>query len=135
MTLFTQSIYVPSSADPDALRISVMCRHTLSNGWGIDPKITSASYDVWVPDLAPPDQLIGAWYRGELSREAFKAGYFAHIDQAPQRQTLDLLLELIFATHRKPTLLCVEPKGEFCHRQLLAQRCQQLEPRLTVVHL
>lgn len=135
MTLFTQSIYVPPSTDPDALRISVMSRHTLSNGWGIDPKITSASYDIWVPDLAPPDQLVGAWYKGELSQEEFGTAYFAYLDQLPQRQTLDLLLELIFATHRKPTLLCVEPKGEFCHRQLLAQRCHELQPTLSVVHL
>ena len=134
MTLFTQSIYVPSSAD--SLRISVMSRHTLApKGITPDPRITLDSYHLWLQDLAPPDKLVGDWYRGELSQEQFTTGYLAHLQQDPQRHTLDLLIELVMDIKRKPILLCVEPKGEFCHRQVLAEYCQRLEPRLSVAHL
>ena len=93
------------------------------------------SYHLWLQDLAPPDRLVGDWYRGELSQEQFTTDYLAHLQQNPQRHTLDLLLELVMDTKRKPILLCVEPKGEFCHRQVLAEYCQRLEPRLSVAHL
>ena len=130
MTLFTQSIYVPSSAD--SLRISVMSRHTFSDGLTPDLRIT---YDLWLQDLAPSNRLVSAWYRGELSQEQFTTDYLAHLQQNPQRHTLDLLIELVMDIKRKPILLCVEPKGEFCHRQVLAEYCQRLEPRLSVAHL
>src|SRR3989344_7566411 len=98
MTLFTQSIYVPSSAD--SLRISVMSRHTFSDGLTPDLRIT---YDLWLQDLAPPDRLVSAWYRGEPLQGQFTTGYLAHLQQDPQRHTLDLLLELVLKTSRKPT--------------------------------
>ncbi|HLC72906.1 MAG TPA: DUF488 domain-containing protein [Candidatus Nanoarchaeia archaeon] len=132
-SLFTQSIYAPSS--PDSLRISVMSRHTLPNGIVPDPLITLDSYHLWLQDLAPPDRLVGAWYRRELLQEQFTAAYLAHLRQDPQKRTLDLLIELVLRTSRKPTLLCVEPTNQFCHRRPLAEYCRQLEPRLQVVHL
>ena len=135
MQLFTKSIY-ESRPTNDILAISVMSRHTLSNGWLPDPKIKPDAYHLWVPDLAPPDKLLRRWYQQPqgISPEEFTALYFTHLEQQPQKDTLDLLLELVLTTHRQPTLLCVEPTGQFCHRRLLAQRCAELEPRLQVVH-
>ncbi|MBS3144499.1 DUF488 domain-containing protein [Candidatus Woesearchaeota archaeon] len=134
MTLFTQSIYVPSSAD--TLRISVMSRHTLApRGIVPDPQITLDSYHLWLQDLAPSDRLVGDWYRQRLPEQQFRTDYLKYLEADSQRSTLDLLIELALTSSRKITLLCVEPKGEFCHRLVLAQRCHELAPQLTVVHL
>ena len=138
MTLFTQCIY-EFHTSPDTLGISVMSRHTGSNGWSEDLRIKNDSY-TWAPDLAPSDSLAGAWYRSQrtghpMTEQEFTALYLEHLNQDPQKATLDLLLQLVLTTQRKPVLLCVEPRDAFCHRRLLAQRCQELAPQLTVVHL
>lgn len=138
MDIFTQCIY-DWQASADVLGLSVMSRHTQSNGWSEDPRIKDTSY-TWVPDLAPPDKLVGAWYRSQctghpMAEEEFTAHYLDYLSQHPQRVTLDVLLELIGNTQRKPVLLCVEPKNAFCHRRVLAELCQQLAPGLTIIHL
>lgn len=138
MDLFTQCIY-DWHASLDLLGLSIVSRHTQSNGWSEDPRIKDTSY-TWVPDLAPPDPLVGEWYRSQctghpMTEQAFTARYLDYLSQHPQKATLDILLDLIRATQRKPILLCVEPRGEFCHRRVLAQLCQELEPQITIVHL
>lgn len=60
--LFTKSIHKPVQPE-DGYRISVMSRHTLSDGKTPDPLITGKSYIEWWKDLAPRDTLVGAWYR------------------------------------------------------------------------
>ena len=132
MTLFTKSIYLPRHLT-DGLRVSIMSRHTLTDGKTPDLRITPDSYDAWFRGLAHPDTLVGAWYRGTLTWDVFTRRYLDSLLRPESKIALHSLLHLIHSYDL--TLLCAEAQGEPCHRHLLAQRCQELEPRLEVVHI
>ncbi len=118
--LRTKSILEPRKAS-DGLRISVMSRHTLDDGYTPHPDINDLSYDRWMKTLAPPAGLVGDYYRRALPWSEFEKGYKLHISKPEvkphvQKLARDSLDDTI-------TLLCIEASPEFCHGSLLAEEC------------
>jgi len=72
--LFTKSII--KEKEPDEKRISVMSRHTKEDGVTPDKRIVEGvTFDEWRKEFAPPDKLVGAYYRNELSWKYFEKKY------------------------------------------------------------
>ena len=114
----------------DGLRISVMSRHTLSDGKTPDPDITQESFAEWRKELAPPPKLVGSWYRGEITWNEFENRYREYLaDSAVHKVVLQLIAS---AQKNDVTIMCVEPTPENCHRRLLAEYCQKIEPSLEI---
>ena len=128
MTLYTKCI-LASKSRRDGLRISVMSRHTLDDGFTPDLRITQESYDQWMPDLAPLPQLIGAYKRG-MPWEIFEERYLAHLERREREVRRLAFCSRILNT----TLLCIEESADRCHRRLLAEACKRYVPSLKVVH-
>jgi uncharacterized protein YeaO (DUF488 family) len=127
--LRTKSIHAPISSD-DGYRVSVMSRHTLNDGITLDPLITPKSYDLWIKDLAPPDNLVGSYYKRGLSWKDFEKQYLDFLMQPESQNKLNQLLEMV--KRKTITLLCVEDKPDYCHRRLLAEECQKINPNIRI---
>lgn len=122
-----------SKSDDDGLRISIMSRHTLSDGKTPDPDISHASFDEHWTELAPPPRSVGSWYRSSQNDDdwqRFEEEYRRHLEGEPQQIKLKELIDM--ATHQNVTVVCVESTPERCHRRLLALACQQVQPELEV---
>jgi uncharacterized protein YeaO (DUF488 family) len=130
--LKTKSIHAPSDKT-DGHRISIMSRHTLNDGVTLDPLITEESYDKWLKELAPPDTLIGAYYKRGLPWDKFERQYVEFLRKIETQSAVEQLLDLVKT--QNVTLLCVEDTPEYCHRRLLAEECQRLEPNLELTVL
>ena len=131
--LKTKSIFAEISPD-DGLRISVMSRHTLNDGITPDTRITpNLSYNEHRVELAPPARLVGMWYRKTIDSARFANEYSAYLGELEVSRRVRELAEM--ALRCDVTILCVEPKGEHCHRIILAETCKQLFPELRVEHL
>ncbi len=127
--LLTKSIYLPRIKE-DGLRISIMSRHTLSDGVTPDPKIKRENYDVWLKILAPPTKLVGDYYKRSLSWEEYEREYLRFLRHRSQRV---VILHITNAALSKDiTLLCVEENPEKCHRRLLAEECKRYNPDLAL---
>lgn len=128
--LFTKSIFAPKSS-ADGIRISVMSRHTLNDGKTPDPRITRDSYSEWWHEFAPPDRLVGGFYKRGLPWADFEKAYLAHL----RTPTNSLLVSEIArrAALKDLTLMCAEETPERCHRRLLAEECQRLNKELVVI--
>ncbi|MDR3581672.1 MAG: DUF488 domain-containing protein [Candidatus Pacebacteria bacterium] len=123
----------------DGLRISVMSRHTLSDGITPDSAITEDLFDKWWPELAPPDDLI-RWYYGEKKRKVlsqeeiwsiFEPEFNLHLQSSAAEPRLHYLAAL--ARNGVTTILCIEPTPEYCHRRLIAEACRRINPTLTII--
>ena len=131
MVLYTKCIFEPRDA-ADGRRISVMSRHTLKGGLTIDNRIKEGeSYDEWRKILAPPDELVWAHYH-QLPWEEFTEQYTRHLRTASVSDAVSRLAEE--AATNDITILCVEPKGENCHRLILAAECRRYVQDLAVLH-
>jgi uncharacterized protein YeaO (DUF488 family) len=131
MALYTKCIL--KDKDPkDGLRISIMSRHTLNDGKTPDRRITSDSFDLHYPELAPSPKLIGDYYKRGLLWNEFEILFVEEkLDVAVLKK-----LEEISATAllENVTLLCIEESADQCHRRLIADICSQLQPALVVEH-
>ncbi len=130
MSLKTKDIKKPKSLD-DGLRISIMSRHTLDDGVTPDQAITPDLYDQWWRELAPPDKLIGSYYKRGLSWKEFSEQFKAYLQSATANDWLIKLIEL--AKLQNVTILCIEDKPDNCHRKLVAQRCAELDRDLKII--
>ncbi len=128
--LFTKCILNEPSAE-DGLRVSVMSRHTLNDGVTPDARIKSCHFHI--PKFGPSPKLIGAYYRNEIDWNIFEKRYFNQIRSKPEVIS-NLRFFIEYATGYAVTFLCIEEKPDFCHRRLLAEECQRLEPKLIVEH-
>ena len=120
----------------DGLLISIMSRHTLRDGRTPDREITNASFDEWWPELAPPDALIGWYYKQEQppSREiweTFEEKFLYYLRWTDAGMYLRHLAEL--AHYGDVTILCIEPTPERCHRRLIAEACKRIDPSLRII--
>jgi uncharacterized protein YeaO (DUF488 family) len=129
--LYTKSI-LKEKLPEDGTRISVMSRHTLNDGKTPDSRITSEKYDEWIKQLAPPDRLVGSYYREEISWNYYEGQYRVFLSSSLVSEDVKNLAKR--ATLEDITLLCVEETAEWCHRRLLAEECQKYEPNLRVEH-
>ena len=114
-----------------------MSRHTLEDGKTPDERITPDQYDQWMPELAPPPKLVGAWYcrkLGERTPENFDTQYRPRYIEylAEKTDLVKNLGELAIST--TITVLCIEPTEEssMCHRTILLEYCQSLVPGLEI---
>ncbi len=112
----------------DGTRISVMSRHTLVDGVTPDIRITQTLYDIHCKNLAPPDILVGAFYRGELSFKQYSYAYRMYLQQKDYRKTLRSIAK--YGLVEDITFLCIEDLPEYCHRLILLQECLWQEPAL-----
>lgn len=129
--LYTKSIHKPIETE-DGIRISVMSRHTLDDGLTSDPRITGSSFEIWWRLLAPPDKLVGDYYKRGLPFEEYARQYLEYISERPAKIEVIRLASL--ASVKDVTLLCVEESAEKCHRRLLAENCREYNPELAVKH-
>lgn len=128
MTLQTSCIHGDKQPS-EGMSISVMSRHTQSDGVTPDLEIFNHRFEWWFPDLGPPPKLVGAYYRGETSWSAFEVQYLEHIRKAELRDRLRWIAAL--ASNRPVTLLCVEKEPDQCHRRLLAEELARLHSGLS----
>jgi uncharacterized protein YeaO (DUF488 family) len=129
MALFTKCIKAPKSAS-DGLRVSIMSRHTTDDGHTLDPDITFRSYDLHLRELGPPDSLVGPYLRKEITWEEYELRYLTHLRGTKVRGVLRSVMSM--AKHADITLMCVEETPEYCHRRLLAEECQRIDPNYRV---
>lgn len=130
MTLYLRCIL--EEPDPsDGMRVSVMSRHTLSNGVTADPRIQPV--DIHMPILGPSPVLIGDYYKRNLSWERFQERYLAELSENPKKVRAILWLTKLLRIE-DVTLLCIEETAHKCHRRLLAQVCKEKIPRLRIVY-
>lgn len=127
--LRTKCIFADAEPD-DGLRISVMSRHTLDDGVTPDLRITVDSFDYHWTVYAPNPQLIGSYLRDEIDWTEFDQQYRQAQRMPEQVEKLWTLIR--WAEERNITLLCKEATPEQCHRRLLAEECQLLDPTLKV---
>lgn len=129
--LYTKSFV--KAADPsDGMRISVMSRHTLSDGVTPSRIITPERYDRWCRIVAPPDKIVGDYYKQQMSWKTYSYLYIEHL----RKNTVAEYVRQIAsnAMVRDVTLLCIEECADKCHRRLLAEECKLYEPALNVIH-
>lgn len=120
-----------AALDPlDGKRISVMSRHTLSDGITPDPEITPELFDEWWAELAPPPRLVGDHYKRNLPWDRFASIYLEHLRKPDVSGRVLWLAQR--ALVEDITVLCVEIEPEQCHRRLLAEEALALEPNLTI---
>ncbi|MEK6800764.1 MAG: DUF488 domain-containing protein [Nanoarchaeota archaeon] len=129
--LYTKSILKEVSQE-DGLRISVMSRHTLPNGITPDLRITSDSFHEHLQALAPPPELVGDYYKRDLTWGVYETRYNEYLRKPEVSREVEKLAKR--ATEQDITLLCIEDTPERCHRRLLAEACQRYQPELEVVH-
>ena len=122
--LKTKSILLPKEGS-DGTRISVMSRHTLNDGITPHPQINSSSYDLWLPNLAPPAKLLGDYYKRGLPFEQFKEQYLSYINQHEIKIEVQKLAKK--SIDSVITLLCIEESPEYCHRKILAEECKKYQ--------
>ena len=132
MTLYTKCI-LKSPSPEDGLRISIMSRHTLSDGKTPDSRINLESYDKHWKFFAPEPKLIGSYYRNEIGWDNFEERYLKQV-RSPQSAGMVKYLAKVALKH-DITILCIEEGCEQCHRRILAEECQRIIPDLRVRHI
>lgn len=88
------------------------------------PKAEFASrdfYDVWLPELAPSEELVATAQRSANEQEwnAFRRRYRSEMKQAPASRVLDLLAALAHQTDFSVGCYCQDEAH--CHRSLLRE--------------
>ncbi len=128
--LKTKSIFAEVEPD-DGLRISIMSRHTLSDGISPDPRISQDLYDDWWPDIAPKPTLVGSYYRREITWLEFAKSY--NNDLTTSNTALFVARLVKISLDRDVTVMCIEETPAQCHRRLLAEECRRLSSNLKVL--
>ena len=128
--LKTKSILAPKE-NSDGLRISIMSRHTLNDGTTPDSRITRLSYNLWERILAPPEDLLGDYYKRSLPWKNFEKRYLEYLRQPDIQIKVQNIAETGLG-NSLITLLCVEDSPEKCHRRLLAEECKRYQPELVL---
>ncbi len=129
--LFTRSI-LSEPEEKDGFRISVMSRHTLSDGKTPDVRISPRHFDLHIPHLGPSPHLIGKYVRNKIDWPTFAGLYFLEIRHSFKNRTVKFLAKS--AMVQDITILCIEEASDKCHRRLLAEECQEYQPGLIIKH-
>ncbi len=117
MALFTKSIQQPSHPN-DGLRVCIMRRPGEYEDW-----------DFWMPKLSPSHDLLNAYKYEGLSWEDLQTRFQTEV-LGVQTRLLKFLTQT--AQQQNVTLLCWEETADKCHRRLVAEACQRIEPNLEV---
>lgn len=132
MSLFTKCI-LKEKNEIDGMRISVMSRHTENDGVTPNKRISSDSFEVHYPELAPAAELLGDYYKRGLPWDQFEVRFREQIRKSASAQII--LGEIaIMSLCENVTLLCIEDEHHHCHRRILAEECKELLPQIVVEH-
>lgn len=117
MALFTKSIQTPKENE-DGIRICIMRR--------IKPEF---EFDIWMPTLAPSTELLKEYHEKQIDWTEFEKRFAKEV-----LETKNNYLEIVSDMAKKQTitLLCWEETPEMCHRRLVAERIQKLNPSLKI---
>lgn len=118
MALYTKSAQLPKS-EYDGIRICIMRKPGPTIQW-----------DIWMPTLAPSFALLDAYHAQTIDWKTF-ANQFEQEVILGMHEYLKVLVDI--SKHRTATIICWEDTPEKCHRRLIAQACQQLDPELHIV--
>jgi len=129
MTLYTRSIYDKPMPE-DGTRISVMSRHTKTDGITLDTRIQHV--DEWLCQLSPSQKDVGGYYRHEIDLQELFSRYKLLLQKPYQQSEVQKLAKR--ALCEDITILCVESDALKCHRSVLAEECRKYEPQLIIVH-
>jgi uncharacterized protein YeaO (DUF488 family) len=106
-----------------------MRRLTLNDGVTPDYRLPGRFDEHWLL-LAPPDKLLGDYYKRGLSWVGYVEQYLAHLNKPEVRQKINELVTR--AREEDITLLCIEDTPEHCHRRLIALYCLTIDADLKV---
>lgn len=130
--IFTKSIIKDKEPD-ESKRISVMSRHTKEDGMTPDERIIEGTtFDEWQKEFAPPDRLVGSYYRKEIPWEEFEKKYLEFLRTEEMKPKVESFAKR--CTEETITLMCVEDSADKCHRRLLAEELQKYQPNLKIIH-
>lgn len=118
MALYTKSIALPVEKS-DGKRICIMRKPD-----------AGAKYDLWISELSPSPELREKTKQG-IGWEKFKIEFEKELQGKEAQKALKKLIEM--SENHDITIMCIEPDPNFCHRSLVAQVCQKLNPKLKVI--
>lgn len=128
--LFTKCILDSIDAN-DGLRISIMSRHTLNDGFTPDVRIIPDLYDLHLSLFSPSPFLVGGYLKNKISWEEYAAQY---LDFLRSKKLAAVRLLTLLAIRKNVTIMCIEQDHERCHRRLLAEFCQNVNQDLKIEH-
>ena len=79
--------------------------------------------------FAPTKELLSRYRKKEISWEAYTVAYLDLLETRQIKNTVDI------ASLHECCLLCSEHTPDHCHRRLLAEYLQQIEPDIQIIHL
>lgn len=118
MVLFTKSVQEKTNKS-DGVRICIMRRP------GED-----VEYDAWMPVLAPSHQLLTDIHTKRITKPEYNRRFHEEVIVG-QKKFIKFLAEI--ADKQDVTILCWEETPEHCHRKLVAEACQEINPNLKVI--
>jgi len=90
----------------------------------------NVSFDIWMPILSPSNVLLNNYHNGKYQWEKFKKIF---INEVVNNQKKFLKFLVSISLKQKVTILCWEEKPNFCHRRLIIEACQKINPHLKTV--
>lgn len=117
MALLTKSAQAPKASE-DGVRICIMRRPGADLEW-----------DIWMPTLAPSHELLNSYHEGKTSWLEYEERFENEVLR-PNQEYIKIVCEL--AKKRDITLLCWEDTPDQCHRRLVVEACQKVDPELEV---
>lgn len=117
MTIFTKSVQAEVNKS-DGVRICVMRR--------VKPEFL---FDIWIPTLAPSTELLKSYHDKKVNWEEYERRYKIEVLDK-QKKYLQILIDIVLKNDI--TLLCWEKTPEECHRRLLAERLERMNPNLSI---
>ncbi len=118
MALFTKSIQAKPSPK-DGIRVCIMRR---PDSWAV--------YDIWMPVLSPSHKLLDDAHAKVIDWDGYVKRFNKEVIEG-RRGYIEFLAEI--AKKRDITILCWEKTPDHCHRRLVAEECQKIDPELKVI--
>lgn len=118
MALYTKSIQEPKST-ADGIRICIMRKPPKNSSW-----------DIWMPTLAPSFTLLEDYQKKLVDWPEYIQQFHEEVIVGMHKH-LELLAAM--SENHTITILCWETSPKQCHRTLVAQACQKINPTLPII--
>ncbi|PIS08767.1 hypothetical protein COT75_04770 [Candidatus Beckwithbacteria bacterium CG10_big_fil_rev_8_21_14_0_10_34_10] len=118
MALFTKSIQFKKEKK-DGIRICIMRRPG-----------DFEDFDIWMPVLAPSHKLLNDSHSKKINWLQYKNRFKKEVI-LNKREYLNVLIDI--ALKKDVTILCWEKTPVKCHRRLVAEACQKINPQLNTL--
>lgn len=83
-----------------------------------------------VKGIVTTGKLIGDYYKRGLPWEEFEFRFREYLAHSDMKEILSKLAGR--AKYQTVTILCIESTPERCHRRIVAEECQKMDPTLEV---